>query len=505
MFDVESRSPISGSSQSCDDSEQNRYEVNLLVLRRTVFLAALVALSVVGIYSVARGPRFRSLPNPTSDGPIYENIAFHLASGRGFWIDWHNPSWRSSYEQSADREAYVAYLGAPPQSMPTTGRPPLFPALVALIYELVGRGPSAFAWVRVLSALCIAAAGAIAVSNAATLLTNRVVRARALSRWSVLAGCAGATVLAASNRTLIGYADDFLTEPLALLMTQLFVAGLLAICQHFHSASEVVSKSDTRAMMLLSLYVAATLAAMVLARSLFVLWIPGVALLLFKIWPTRNSWRWVTVIMTVTILLLMPWWVRNCMVLGRLMPLGTQGPITMLGGYCDEALSAGGDWQHQPEQRLRAALRESEAFQLAANDIERELMVADASKPIVRQWIAEHIADLPTLFIQRIITHWNPYTGKSLVWRVLILIGAVYLIATKRREAWILVGLPVMNTILVASMYTTGGRFLVPLYGVLFTLSAIGIALICEWLLRCLGLFAGSRPKVVPGEGHRED
>jgi hypothetical protein len=162
------------------------------------------------------------------------------------------------------------------------------------------------------------------------------------------------------------------------------------------------------------------------------------------------------------------------------MPLGTQGPITLLGGYCDEALAGGGDWQHAPEQRLRQAMREKEAFNTLPTDVARELMIADESKRLVRAWIADHSAELPRLFLARVVTHWNPYSGKSLVWRLLILAGAVCLIMNRRREAWVLVGLPVMNTVLVASLYTTGGRFLVPLYGILFALSAIGVAGLIE-------------------------
>ena len=162
------------------------------------------------------------------------------------------------------------------------------------------------------------------------------------------------------------------------------------------------------------------------------------------------------------------------------MPLGTQGPITLLGGYCDEALTGGGDWQHAPEQRLRQVMRENEAFNALPTDVARELMIADESKRLVRAWVADHWTELPRLFVARVVTHWNPYTGKSLVWRLLILAGAVCLVVKRRPEAWVLVGLPVMNTVLVALLYTTGGRFLVPLYGMLFTLSAIGVASLVE-------------------------
>jgi hypothetical protein len=357
--------------------------------------------------------------------------------------------------------------------MPMTGRPPLFPALIAIVYKLVDRGPTAFAGVRILSALCLAFGCAIAVANAAMVMAKFEVCGRKLSAWSVSLGCAAAILLAASNRTLLSYASDFLTEPLALLLTQLLVASLLTLT-HWRACT-----SPQPLALWMVVAVGITVAGMILARSLFVLWLPGLWLLLVLL-RTSHRLRDATLILVIALLCLSPWWIRNCVVLDRFMPLGTQGPITLLGGYCEEALAGGGDWQHAPEQRLREAMRENATFNSLPTDVARELMIADESKRLVRIWIADHIGELPRLFIARVVTHWNPYTGKSLVWRLLILAGAVCLIVKRRPEAWVLVGLPIMNTVLVASLYTTGGRFLVPLYGILFTLSAIGVASLIE-------------------------
>ena len=453
-----------------------------------------VGLAAVNVVLAVRDSDFSSPPKPSSDGPVYENIAYHFSAGHGFWIDWHDSQWRTVYEQSPRRSEYKTYLDAPKQSMPMTGRPPLFPVLIAGVYSVVGRGASAFAIVRLISAVCIAVASALAVANAAQILWNAKLNAdlkgnsngRGLGNWSLACGCAGATLLAASNRTLISYAHDFLTEPLALLLTQLLVTALLVVSSHRQSAEN----ENKRLSGWWVIAIAIVFAAMILARSLFVLWLPGVWILLVVIAGERRRWRVATQVLLLTLLFMSPWWVRNCVVLERFMPLGTQGPITMLGGYCDEALAAGGDWQHAPEQRLRLRMQVDPAFNALSSDVARELMIADESKRLVRTWIAEHVGDLPSLFISRVFTHWNPYTGKSLIWRLLILTGAVYLLVKRRPEAWVLVGLPVMNTILVACMYTTGGRFLVPLYGILFTLSAVGIGVVAEWVFGMVKCFS---------------
>ena len=456
-----------------------------------------LVLVAVNVICAVRDSEFWLPPKPTSDGPVYENIAYHLSAGHGFWVDWHDPQWRSVYEQSSRSAEYQTYLDAPQQSMPMTGRPPLLPLLIAGVYAVVGRDASAFAVVRLMSAVCIAVACSIAVANAAQVLWGANWKGRGLGRWSIAGGCAGAMLLAASNRTLISYAHDFLTEPLALLLTQMFVTTLLALISRkcFAEQSRENGCEDKPLSSWWMLALAMALAAMILARSLFVVWLPGVWLLLVLIVGLigkRGRWRFATQVLLLTLLLLAPWWFRNCVVLERFMPLGTQGPTTMLGGYCDEALAAGGDWQHLPEQRLRERMLADPQFNALPNDVARELMIADEAKRLVRAWMAEHVAELPGLFVSRVVTHWNPYTGKSLVWRLLILVGAIYLLVKRRPEAWVLVGLPVMNTILVACMYTTGGRFLVPLYGILFTLSAIGIAVLVEGVVNGIRWFSVS-------------
>lgn len=441
---------------------------------RTWFVLATTVLAVACLGKVVLDSRFTLLPKPTSDGPVYENIAYHLSTGRGFWIDLDDPTWSVPYERSFERDEFQVYLNAPSQSMPMTGRPPLFPALIATVYQFVDRGPTAFAIVRVLSALCLALGCALAVANAATVMIKIEVCERKLSAWSITLGCATAILLAASNRTLLSYASDFLTEPLALLLTQVLVSLLLAVV---HSRDTVGSARPLAWWLVIALGV--VVAGMILARSLFVLWLPGLWLLLFVL-RTNHRLRDATLVLAVAVLCLSPWWIRNCVVLERFMPLGTQGPITLLGGYCDEAIAGGGDWQHVPEQQLRQAMNERAEFRELPTDVDRELMIADESKRLVRAWVAKHVADLPGLFAARVVTHWNPYTGRSLLWRLLIVAGAVYILVKRRPEAWVLVGLPVMNTVLVASLYTTGGRFLVPLYGILFTLSAIGVASLAE-------------------------
>ncbi len=431
--------------------------------------------------SVARSPLLFQPPKATSDGPIYENIAFHLWQGRGFYLDWSNPEWRAIYQRASNLDTYQTYLNAEPQQMPHTGRPPLLPLQIALTYCLVGRNELAFAITRLFAATCIALACSLSVLNA-LIIFRRLRSPESPSSWACAVGCMAAIAIAASNRTLLSYANDFLTEPMALLATQSLVT-LLIWNNGIYEKQQELSTFLTKAWLRISIAIA--LATMVYSRSLFVFWLPPVAAMLFITLKGTYSSRIRTVLITIviTFVLLLPWWTRNCYVLQRWMPLGTQGPITLLGGYCDEAVLQGGDWQHGPEQRLRASLGTDPTFQALPDDVARELRVADESRILVRKWMNEHWDMLPTLFVKRIVTHWNPYTGPSLVWKILAIIGAWKLIRNAPRDAVVLVGLPLMNTMLIGMLYSTGGRFLVPLYGILFTLAAIGVTTLTESLL----------------------
>ncbi|MFO0013057.1 MAG: hypothetical protein ACK553_09955, partial [Planctomycetota bacterium] len=92
----------------------------------------------------------------------------------------------------------------------------------------------------------------------------------------------------------------------------------------------------------------------------------------------------------------------------------------------------------------------------------------------------------------RVESHWSPFTGTSLLWRIAILMGWLGLALSRRRELIALLGLPVISTCTVAILYETGGRFLVPLYALLYLTAGIGVALAIEGIAR--RMFALRRP-----------
>lgn len=440
------------------------------------FCISLAVLLGVNVASVMSSSWLLLPPKPDGDGPDYENIGFHLARGDGFVFDNSDPSWQQPY---ADRATiYAQRLDTPHRDMIATWRPPLFPLLIGVIYKSIGRSPSAWASVRVFSAVCMALAGAIAIA-----LIGRLLNGYAHPRVSDVA-CMSGLALAASNRTLREYATDFLTEPLALLLMQIFLLIVVAVRSPVgadrHSAKGK-HPAKRRHWWLLGL-AGVIFGMLILTRSMFVLWLPGVGLLTV-LYMTGSCWRRVEaagLLCGVALLVCLPWWIHNVVVLERFMPLGTQGSITLLGGYSNAALAGNGDWQLAPELELREELSHTATYHELSDATLREAWIAEVASLRVRYWIRQHLGEIPVLVAKRVYTHWNPYSGRALLWKLAILAGLIGVLYHRQPAALWLVGLPLISTMVVAALYSTGGRFLVPLYGVLFTLGGIGIGYLLQ-------------------------
>lgn len=422
------------------------------------FCVACLILAPVYAWFLVQSDWLDKPPKPIGDGLCYESIGFSLYSGNGFFEDYHSPEWRALYQDDPD---YADILQRSEQRVvPATGRPPVLPFMIAMVYGAADRTPGAFAVVRILLAGCLVVSGGLAAGLTALLLYRRT------GRFLASALGAGMTIaLAASQQTLKEYTTDFLTEPIALLWTQLLITLV------------VLRLTSGRVGLSWAIPIGLCMGLMVLTRSMFVMWIPGLLGLMYLVEQggNRQRFRFVAMVGLVCTLTCLPWWVHNCVVLGRFMPLGTQGAVATLGGYSDEAYRDMGNWSYQPELDLRESMKEG----LAAlkNDTEREVAVAEAASLELKKWIAGNFEKLPSLAIMRAVTHWNPYSGKSAIWKVLIVLGIVWVIRNETSLRWWLIGLPILSTVVVMGLYETGGRFLVPLYAHLFFLAGLSVGL----------------------------
>jgi 4-amino-4-deoxy-L-arabinose transferase-like glycosyltransferase len=442
--------PTTGSSGSAENG--NRFRIK-------IFGFFLVFLILAGwhFYHGINEPSWYRPPLSHGDGPDYESIAYSIAQGDGFQFAWQSESWQKPYREDSEFASY-SQIGRVDWPGPTTSRPPLYPALIAMVYQVIPRGPVSFAAVRSISILCTALSGSLAV-----ILAFDIARVVLVARWLSIVAALSTMVLALLDRTIRSYSVDFLTEPLAMLWcTVLLWSGLRwqsGYRQNFWFLCIVIS-----------------LTTLILTRSMMVFWLPGMALIV-GVTADRSRVRWGVFLLLCVVVCLFPWWVRNCIVTQRLMPLGGQGAASLSGGYCDESLADRGNWHSSVEDELQRqidTIPDSQGWTQA----QREVALADLAMERTKGWILDHQYDIPKLMTLRVATHWGPFHGTSLLWRLGIVAGWLALILLRSREVIWILGLPIISTATVAILYETGGRFLVPLYGILYMTAGLGVAFV---------------------------
>lgn len=419
-------------------------------------------------------------PKPIGDGPDYEAIGYGLSQGHGWSTSFSDPQWRRVYvELQVDNAPdYFVQLARRGPVVADTNRPPLLPLCIATIYQFVPRGPVAFGTIRIGLACCLSLGCAITVVWGVSLATKAANNHPAFFPIAV-----GASLIAIvySERNLRNYATDFLTEPLALLLTQFFLLVAWSGAQKGGASRAVLA--------------GVLFAGMVFCRSFFLLWTPLVFAWLWLVYRYTNTIdavakmtpaRCVTVCMMTFVLIASIWWIRNCIVLGSFHPLGTKGSTTLLGGYCDEAFQAGGEWQFAPERTMRLELESRLDLKTAsASDLRNmELEMGALANAKVQDWLSNNVRLLPLLMLKRVVTEWNPYVGKALVLKLLAVLGAIWFLRYDRVALIWLLGPLVINTLVVALTYSVGGRFLVPTYGSLYILAAVGFSSLLAFLTR---------------------
>lgn len=410
-------------------------------------------------------------PKPIGDGPDYEAIGYGLSQGHGWSTAFSDPQWREVYERAQASNSgldYSVQLARRGPVVADTNRPPLFPLMISAVYQIAPRGPVAFGIIRIFLACCLSVGCAIAVAWGVALAKG--MNRNGSTMFSTTVGFSLIAIVY-SERNLRNYTTDFLTEPLALLLTHAFL--LVAWLG--------VKKGSWR----WAAAAGALFACMTFCRGVFVLWLPLLGGWLWymntlAIKPANaqrlKSFRWVCVFLLVFVAFCSVWWIRNCYVLGSFHPLGTKGATTLMGGYCDESLQTGGEWQFAPERELRRRLETKIDFDVAsAADLSGlELEMGKQASAQTKAWIASNSGQLPQLVLRRVVTEWNPYYGKALILKLMALLGMIWLWRHDRIALAWLCGPLVINTIIVALTYSVGGRFLVPTYGPLYILAAFG-------------------------------
>jgi hypothetical protein len=163
------------------------------------------------------------------------------------------------------------------------------------------------------------------------------------------------------------------------------------------------------------------------------------------------------------------------------MPLGGQGAASLRGGYCDEALLDGGNWNPAPEQSIHQRLDqlpESKSWSAA----QREVALAKIATQETFEWARTNWKSLPYLALQRLTTHYGPFRIDHLIWKISALVGFLFLIGSQPHQAKWIAAILLSDALSIALLYETGGRFLIPIHPLLYALFAYGavrLALIC--------------------------
>lgn len=385
------------------------------------------------------------VPPRWGDGPDYDAIAYQLSKGNGFSVDWDDPGFRVPYREHNEAGQYDYLLERHGKGV-TAYRPPLLPAVMALSYRVFGRN---FLPVRLFTCLCMALTGGIAVAVLS-------------SRFGILPGviCAGLFVAAPP---LARYATAILTESIASLLVIVMTVLLLraAAKPHWHTAAW--------------LGLAAGIAF--LARTVFVLWLPILALALWLPAARRGAGFSVSAAVTLPLVFLAvflsvaaPWMLRNCLVLDGFEPLGTLGARNLAAAYSDRAFETGGRWYSLSQSGFFDPLDMEDAPL-----IERERMMAEYSRKAALRWVLKNPLKVAVLAAYKVRGLWKPDGARQTLLLMLAAAGVAVLVGTHARQFFALLAVLTACTLATAVTWSVGGRFLVPVAAILVMLAALGI------------------------------
>jgi hypothetical protein len=427
-------------------------------LVRSVVYAAVFLASFSSYLTSARKAGSLRAPPEAGDGHDFDALAFNIWRHQRFGFEWSEPEWRRPYEPVA---GYESLMERQSDYYPTTYRPPAAPALMALVYAVTNRD---FAAWRVVECALMAAAVTVAAAISAE-----------------MAGLAAAPVTMAVALTLPLlrlFAHEFRTEGLAALLVTLLAWMWIRNGKAGWTGIRCVATG-------------LVLGVLALTRSIFLLWIP---LTMLAPGADRSSgkkaWRGRAISVAVALLVVGPWWVRNCVVLEAFMPLGTQGALNLPAGFGPRALRFKGQWMSNPGDGA------PEIAALKLDPVTSEVRLAQYRSALALRWIRENPLDALRLMGMHVWQEFKPRrlpypTGAWLL--PVAALGAVYL----RRSAGVAVVVLMVsaNILGIALTWSARGQFIAPVQPMLAALvGAMAVA-----VARAMIEFAGRRRRIAGG------
>ena len=421
-------------------------------MRKVVYAVVFLVSFVSYRSSAVKGGSLRAPPE-MGDGHDFDALAFNIWKHQRFGFEWDEPEWRRPYEAVRGSESLLERHG---DYYPTTYRPPAAPALMALVYAVTDRN---FAAWRVVHCAIMAAA---------------VTAAAAVSAEIAGTAAALATMVVALTLPLLRlFAHEFRTEGLAALLVTLLAWTWIRNGKTGWTGIRCVASG-------------LVLGALAMTRSIFLLWIP---LTMFAPGADRSSgkgaWRGRAISVAVALLVIGPWWVRNCVVLEAFMPFGTQAALNLPAGFGPRALRFKGLWMSNPGD----GAPEIEALKL--DPVTSEVRLAQHRSALALRWIREYPLDALRLMglhvWQEVKPRTLPYpTGAWLL--PVAALAAVYL----RRSAGVgvIVLMVAANILGIALTWSARGQFIAPVQPML---AALAGAMVVAMVRRTIELAARLR------------
>jgi hypothetical protein len=209
------------------------------------------------------------------------------------------------------------------------------------------------------------------------------------------------------------------------------------------------------------------LGVLALTRSIFLLWIP---LTMLAPGADRSSgkaaWRGRAISVAVALLVIGPWWVRNCVVLEAFMPFGTQAALNLPAGFGPRALRFKGQWMSNPGDGA------PEIAALNLGPVASEVRLAQYRSALALRWIRENPQDALRLMgmhvWQEVKPRRLPYPTGAWLWPVAAL-AAVYL--RRSPGVGVIVLMVAANTLGIALTWSARGQFIAPVQPMLAALA----------------------------------
>lgn len=435
----------------------------------TVWVGSITALG----WAADRSVGLNAPPPIGGDAVSYDALGWELARGGGFSLNLGDPEFLKPY--SDVDPATAERLAATTSRGPIASRPPLLPLVMAGLNRVLGRQ---FWGIRLVNIFALGTVAALLV-------------------WTVcrLAGPIPALIgvvqfLIVDPRVRIA-SREILTEALACLLIALLTMALVRLVERPRLGTAVLA--------------GALFGLAILLRTMFVLWLP---VLVLTVWlaprirlsamsgdaarqepcspglarqEPRSSAARPTAQRTIALgalllagfifaatIVFAPWGVRNCRVLGRPMPLGTQGMMELSAGHSAEAFARWGMWHNLEESGFFATVDRPNQTAL-----ERELARADYSWQQTTAWWQKHLLQVILLPAMKVFQEFRPHMSGDLYVLAFALLGLAVVRGTPEGRIWNAILLA--TALGVAVTWSVAGRFVFPTVYVLHCAAAIGV------------------------------